>query len=160
MKRYLFLLLLAIGSCVALKPLKMQRVDNLTNRIRTDGIYLSHETRSSRDFSEITVLYNNGTFLHLERRIETDDDIKSWREYFQKNNYHYETPYCWGIYQLQHDSILFESWLSADYYYPTYSYSGGVLNDSTITIKESTTTDTFRFVEFSPKPDSTNKFIK
>ena len=157
---YLFFLLLVIGSCVALKPLKMQRVDNLTNRIRTDGIFVSNNNRRREDCG-VYIFYTNGVMLSFENRRKSNECIDYWTEHLNKNYNYKEVPYWWGIYQLTNDSISFERWLSTDYYYPTISYTGQVINDTVIIVNyESSILDTFRFVEFSPKPDSTNRFIK
>lgn len=161
MKLFFFSLLLTIGSCVALKPLKMKRVDNLTNKIKLNGIYVSSNSYI-RNECGVYVLYNNGVMLSFQNNNKPIGCISYWEEKFKDKTLNYnDVPYWWGIYQIKSDSILFESWLSTDYYYPTISYNGKIINDTTLIVNYiGSVLDTFRFIEFSPKPDSTNKFIK
>jgi len=162
MKPFYCILLVIFSSCVALKPLKIQREDNISNKIRLDGIYVSSKKINNSERTGVQVFYGNGVLLHFGDNRIPSDCINYWKEYLNnKNNNYNDVPYWWGIYQIRGDSLLFESWYSTDYYYPTISYSGKVIDDTTIIINyESSILDTFKFVEFSPKPDSTNKFIK
>ena len=79
-----------------------------------------------------------------------------------------ETPNHIGVFHINASSIEFETWTAARDII-TFSNSGTILNDSTFVISKRVNNDfgeseseniTYHFQEFSPKPDSTNTFIK
>lgn len=78
------------------------------------------------------------------------------------------TPTHIGVFQINTESINFETW-EAGRNITTFSHFGKILNDTTfllekrinnITNKTFTENLTYRFKQFSPKPNSTNNFIK
>jgi len=89
------------------------------------------------------------------------------------NEYLSNSKYAWGLFNIQGDSILIERWYpSSGGPLPVYMRMGKVLNDTTFVITESyrmkkgkktevdSESETYHFRQFSPKPDSTNIFIK
>ncbi len=162
MKMYLFFLLLVIGSCVALKPMKMKRAENLSEKFRLDGYYVQCSNEGNGYYRQVKIFYRNGVMINFDGKFE-QNCIAETNRYLQRNDLNLTSvPYWLGIYQvIRNDSLVLESWYSTDYYYPTIQSAGKILNDTTLLIEyPKYPIDTFRFVEFSPKPDSTNKFIK
>ncbi len=162
MKMYLFFLLLVISSCVALKPLKMKRMDNLTNKLKLNGYYISCGDSNDTSLYEVLILYNNGVLRNYADR-KKEDCIEENNEHLRrKGTKPAELPYYLGVYVINEvNDIVTECWYSTDYYYPTVQHFGKIVNDSTFYLKyEESGNHFFRFVPFSPKPDSTNKFIK
>ena len=162
MKMYLFFLLLVISSCVALKPLKMKRMDNLTNKLKLNGYYISCGDSNDTSLYEVLILYNNGVLINYADRMQ-DDCVRENDLYLKRKDIKLtELPYFLGVYAIKAENAIFtERWYSTDYYYPTVQHFGKIVNDSTFYLKyEESGNHFFRFVPFSPKPDSTNKFIK
>lgn len=78
------------------------------------------------------------------------------------------TPTHIGVFQINTESINFEIW-EAGRNITTFSHFGKILNDTTFLLekrinniinKTFTENLTYRFKQFSPKPNSTNNFIK
>jgi hypothetical protein len=162
----LFLCSLYWIACNPLKPLSMQRMDNKSNKFNLNGFYSSRSAQLE-NINGIFVPYSNGVFLSFGEV----ENINDWNTYFawvnnstnRKNIPYYKTvPYWWGVYHVtDENTINLEGWISGDGTYPTIKYFGKVVNDTTLIIKyPSARLDTFYFVPFSPKPDSTNRFIK
>jgi hypothetical protein len=83
------------------------------------------------------------------------------------------SKFNWGVFQVNGANIKFERWYpSSGGPLKAYISSGEILNDTTFLITESyrmqkgnktelkDRNETYYFREFSPKSDSTNKFIK
>ncbi len=168
----LFCIPLICASC-ALKPLTLQRVDNTSGLFKLNGLY----------YGDSDVFYKRRVFIFYENGVLfitgclKEQDLNYWKKaYLNLNNYQ-KIPYWWGVYQVDNNgNIELEKWYSTDYEYPTVRFRGKVVNDTTLLIAypsvdklKSTTyfndfsasvVDTFQFVPLSPKPDSTNNFIK
>ena len=83
----------------------------------------------------------------------------------------FQKKHDWGTFQINKDSIVFERWYPAEVS-KSYYRSGKILNDTTFVITESyrlrngkkkewrEKNEVYHFKAFSPKPDSTNRFIK
>lgn len=71
------------------------------------------------------------------------------------------TKSSWWIYNVKNDTISIQGKVLNDDYtqYSLFSYNLKILNDSTL-INTKDTLSKLRFNKFSPKPDSTNIFIK
>ena len=75
---------------------------------------------------------------------------------------------CYGGYsKIEGNTIVFEGWAhDHDGKYATFKQYGTILNYTTFHIykdvfkEEKALDNTFHFKQFSPKPDSTNSFIK
>ena len=166
----LFLLIFVLG-CNKFKDeeLSMQRIEYTGDELRIDGyyyrIYKNHAM--NEESIQVCCLYQNGifrwcgiskSFQDYENKI---DDINKSKQY--KHN--------WGVFIVENDIIKYEKWVGARALEPyiTRIYAGNILNDTTFHItesyrpngKERSTEDLmFHFRQFSPKPDSTNNFIK
>jgi hypothetical protein len=74
----------------------------------------------------------------------------------------------WGIFNISGNGISLETWRIMQGNHHSVIHSGAILNDTTFTITKSDFTDsgitdsndTYHFYPYSPKPDSTNTFIK
>ena len=80
--------------------------------------------------------------------------------------------FFWGVFNIKNNQILYERWCPSEPPYRTYVREGNIINDTTFVItklyrmvngkktEESELNEVYHFKQFSPKPDSTNKFIK
>lgn len=104
--------------------------------------------------------------------FELDKSVKDIFNLEKKN----PTQYSWGLFNVKNNEIKIERWTSASGgKYPTQMLIGEILNDTTIYFhtkigdypvgfgknkKNVKINEIYHFRQFSPKPDSTNIFIK
>jgi hypothetical protein len=82
------------------------------------------------------------------------------------------SKYNYGRFLIENDNIKFERWYPGSPPLPAYIRSGTILNDTTFVITEiyrmkngnKTEVETgrneiYHFKQFSPKPDSTNRYV-
>jgi len=153
-----------------LHPLKMNRIPYEGNELRTDGYYYS-EAFSENDI-KILVLYRNGVCLFEVTDFKGQDTLGYIENNFLLNPRiaHYWTrPSDIGVFQINNKSLTIEVWDPGYDNIGTYTYNSEILNDTTFRVTKQTNNQsgnsypyirTFRFKQFSPKPDSTNRFIK
>jgi hypothetical protein len=158
---FIFWIFVGCDKLCDIPALKTNRVPYIGNALRLEGLYYT------KDYKSTFFLYRNGILQAacINDAIPAIPDkfncsLKSDMVASAK-----KVPYFWGIYRIEHDSIRIETWGTiADCTYDTFLRQGKILNDSTFLMvgmvdRNSMVPDTFHFVAFSPKPDSTNKFI-
>jgi hypothetical protein len=146
------------------------RIDNKSNQLKLNGYYYFKGVGVNESLVSVNFYYSNGVMLHVGGFRLT---LKEIDEYIKKYilNYNYSKyKLGWGVYNLNGNKILFERWYpSSGGPMPIFVNSGFILNDSTFTIeliknkkgnKINSENETYHFRQFSPKPDSTNKWIK
>lgn len=150
---------LSSGKC-SKDDLQIERKNYSGANLRIDGVYYNNHQKAHFFLYRDGVFFDGGTGFNGS----INELIKF---YSQKENYRtaYELPYRWGVFKIENDEILIEKWVSGDAFgrYITSKFSGVIINDTTLLLNhpaEVIGTDTFYFHKFSPKPDSTNTFIK
>lgn len=141
------------------------------NQLRIDGYYYS---LFNNEINTIYVYFQNGVFQHFGV-TKCGLDFDKAELYFSnanslkviKNN-----KYFWGVFLINGDNIKKEEWQPSSGAFPVYTSEGKILNDTTILFTQlyrlqngqktglTTINETYYFRKFSPKPDSTNEFIK
>lgn len=177
-KLVLTILLLAVGTVFSCKKNEIFKDDELSipktnysgNELRIDGYY--YETLNSSYFSLYcfygngTLLANGGVFLSIQEMndyiIKEFINSKEYKDY--KSN--------WGVFKIEGNNIQFERWYPSDPPLKAFIKEGEIINDTTFIITQvyrmkdnkkieaSPSFDIYHFKQFSPKPDSTNTFIK
>lgn len=173
-KRFLTLvtiILFVSASCEKeLHKLSMAKTPYIGNELRIDGYYYSNQVFT--DYNGIAVFYRDGVCMNVYSRIESHDTLSFIENEILLNealmsNFR-NTPNHIGVFQINAKSIVFETW-EAGRDIITFSNYGEILNDTTFLISkqvnnESGATEamslTYRYRQFSPKPDSTNAFIR
>jgi len=107
--------------------------------------------------------FDEGALLAISDLNELDSIIAIAEQSQHTKNLYYR----WGIYRVEGSTILINRWLpGVGGPYPSQLLKGEIVNQKTIVIagltENGTTnrTDTFRFRQFSPKPDSTTHFLE
>jgi hypothetical protein len=161
-------------SCVScekkLYELSMAKTPYTGNELRIDGYYYSNPTTENN--IGIAVFYRDGVCMHLFERPESQDTLDFIENEILLNNTLmsrlWSTPSNIGVFQINEKSIEFETWI-AGRDITTFSHFGEILNGTTFLLTKWTNNDqgksysvnlTYRFKQFSPKPDSTNNFVK
>lgn len=164
-----FFSLFSFGSCKSVNSIRLTSENFTANNLNLNGYYF---TKNSSDEYSVFFLYKNGIvkyegiFLNvsdlenLDKRVSINpnkDQLKYAR-------------YLWGFFKVRGSQIEIERWLSdSSGAYPVEIMVGEIINDVTFVIKrtmvkqskiDKTVNQTYHFRQFSPKPDSTNFFIK
>ena len=147
----------------------LTREDYTGNQIRTDGYYYSYY-KSGSDLVGVTIFYRNGVVIDGTggRSLSEFDEVFSNGTFYNNNKNNKD---IWGIFKVVNNEVMIERAIADGLMHRlAFIDYGKILNDTTIHIyknKESygndvTTVkdDTLHFKQFSPKPDSTNVFIK
>jgi hypothetical protein len=155
--------ILFLSSCKdELLTLKKENVTG--SKLRLDGYY----TNEFNDYFHIIFLYKNGVLYTPGSVLK--QELKNKELAFKNNVLPKNRIYRWGVFQIKDDIIKVERWYPYDKGSEVYLSEGKILNDTTFVLTKITKSDkpkkseiineTYRFRQFSPKPDSTNSFIK
>lgn len=167
----LFISIILFESCERkVFDLRMTKREYMENGLRIDGYYYSSPT--SHGTTGVAVFYRDGVCLHTFTRLKGKDTLGFIEKSILLNENlmsdFWNTPNKIGVFQVKNETIEFETW-DATRDITTFSHLGEILNDTTFSLKRRVNNDigkvfplnlTYRFQQFSPKPDSTNTFIK
>jgi hypothetical protein len=163
----LIILLLNVLSCEKINEsddvLTLQKQNYFGSDLLLNGIYFTVKENFEGSYYQRYALYRNGIIRDLGAAIEIDSpDILTGN-----------SKADWGVFQIYSNEIKFEKWYpSSGGPLKAYIRAGNILNDTTFVITESyrmhkgkkteekVRNETYHFRQFSPKPDSTNSFIK
>ena len=158
------------------EELSMERVDYTGTELRTDGYYYyRYQYYDSREDSLYDcflpwILYRNGVYFYgsvydYSRMEEVEKKFEDGSFY----DIHKDRKYNWGVFQISDSVIDFEGWDTGETFSrPTVKRYAKIVNDTTFCMcskrpqkgENVKLWDDFHFKQFSPKPDSTNRFIK
>lgn len=165
------LVTLLFSNCRKADELQLAKVDYSGSELKINGYYIG-ESRFDEESSEIFFFYRNGVLLYGTSYKNTTpiEDIENNYSSEEYNDGIKKSRAGWGVFNISNDELDFELWAAG---------SGGpsktvvrfcnILNDTTFVATEllnnyngvtSVLNDTFRFKQFSPKPDSTNMFVQ
>lgn len=143
--------------------LTIVREDYNGSELRLDGFYYWETSNNEGPLFQKYALYKNG-IIHDLGATKLLEDAN-----FQQGKYKIE----WGVFKISGTEIKFERWYpSSGGPLQAYIRAGQILNDTTFVIKESyrmykgkktemgQENEIYHFKKFSPKPDSTNTYIK
>jgi len=140
--------------------LSLQRIPYTGNDIRMDGYYYkfwSSFNSASIDNTTAFFLFRNGIILAAGsfgsiNLNDVDEKLLDRYKFLEKQKI------GWGVYNVKGNKIVFEQWTtSVGGGLPVYKDSYNIENDTTLTDPYG---GVYHFRQFSPKPDSTNNFIK
>lgn len=149
--------------------LTLEKVDYKGNELRIDGYYYMKDTQ--RPQISVLFLYENGIILYGS--AFDIDKTNEMEERYRNGSYatHAKEKYLWGVFQIDGTQIKYEKWTPGAGPSWSFTYEGVILNDTTFIInksyrakdavgkKPSEEHREYHFKQFSPKPDSTNRFI-
>ncbi|MBT3206885.1 MAG: hypothetical protein HN704_03280 [Bacteroidetes bacterium] len=174
----LLVIILFVGCSKKLFDLTLSKTPYSGVELRIDGYYYSDEysiyAAASDDYDsyvDIAVFYRDGFCIHTGTHLNSQEDTLIYIENEILLNEEYisdlkSTPQHIGVFQIRYPDIEFEIWEART---TTFSNYGEILNDSTFIINKKMNNGTgntysvnltYRFKQFSPKPDSTNNFVK
>ena len=155
--------------CKVLYPdekLSMKRVEYNGNQLRIDGYYYyQHDNPIS---TLVLFLYRNGVILSTRAYPSHDLDVVEEKMLSEYDKIRKEKAF-WGVFLVNDNKIEYEKWESPTEGFTISKRSGYIEDDTTFHItkrffsynkKTYHADEIWHFKQFSPKPDSTNNYIK
>ena len=170
----LLCLLFSISSCKKDNKtddlLSFEKMPYSGSELRTDGYYYNEYISG---YFTVYFFYKDGTILYGSS-FPIDELSLQEIEYSNGDHYNYAKTlkYYWGIFKVEGNELLFERWYPSQPPIKAYIRSGIILNDTTFKINDfygmqegrktnvESRNEFYHFKAFSPKPDSTNTYIK
>ena len=146
------------------------RTPYVGDELRIDGYYLSEQTISGSDYG-LAVLYRNGVCYYLYGSADSQPLEADVEQNVLLNRLLIDrlrtTPTGIGVFEITGDSIFIQQW-EKDRDIVTQERRGVILNDTTFVLTSvenlqrefESVSWTYRFIGFSPKPDSATAFIQ
>jgi hypothetical protein len=142
------------------------------NQLRIDGYY--YQIADGSNYKDGTIFdcyffYKNGIVITLGGGANSLEEMDEYVERCILLKYFYNSKYCWGVFVIDGNIIKIDRWTPGAKPYKAYVREGIILNDTTFHITKSfrsngkeqnVKNEIYHFREFSPKPDSTNVYIK
>ncbi len=140
------------------------------NELKLNGCYYQ-KWDNNQKFGNVIFLYNNGVVFQKGGSGELKD-LNNYLSEIQENKFYYSKKGFWGLFIVEENKIICERWVGTEAGYLVYQEEGNIINDTTFMmtlssrINKGVKTNTHKieriyyFHEYSPKPDSTNNFIK
>jgi hypothetical protein len=148
--------------------LSLKRTDYEGNQLRIDGYYyllIDTVVGTTMFFYENGVLKETGGIESINKKKQFELLLLDVSFNNKVNN----MKDSWGVFSIDAKDIKFERWYPGQGAKKAYVREGTILNDTTFRIIKSYRSDgsevsdkdeLYHFRQFSPKPDSTNVFIK
>lgn len=152
--------------------LSSTRTDYTGNQLRLDGYYYYEYHAGNEDIMRVYFLYHNGVILKANTFDKSELGMNEEQFITAEFNARIKTnKYGWGLFLIDNNTIQFEHWYVPyqEGSYPAGVKIGEIINDTTFHIsrgmrangtEKAVFDETYHFKRFSPKPDSTNKFVK
>jgi hypothetical protein len=158
--------ILILGACRKDKFSKLSSYNG--NGLKINGYYYNE----NNNFYTIYFFYRNGVDINISLKdkyslSEIDENINNIININSLPN----SPSYWGTFIVDQSKIEIEKRVASETL-PVYTNRGTIINDTTFILTESyrlkrgkkkdhsTINETYHFRAFSPKPDSTNKYVK
>ncbi|MGB3548963.1 MAG: hypothetical protein WBA17_18460 [Saprospiraceae bacterium] len=146
--------------CRSAEELSLLREDNSQSAINMDGYFYT-----KYEYGYIALFFYENGVVYTTNTIEGISDLEYLDDHIRRKHSEakaIQLRWFWGIYRTEGDIIKLNYWLSGTgSVYPAEISEGKIVNPSTIRIPWiNDQLNEFKFRQFSPKPDSTNAFIK
>lgn len=152
-----FVLLQSCNKTLPDEELSMTRIPYYGKEIRIDGYYKGLGI-AQKKYLDYIFFYNNGVYFSFGY---TDvDNINKIEDIVNRSRVHKDN---WGVFQILDTLVNIQRWSqnAGTTQNIVLHFQYIVIDDTTLFYKDlSGDTTRYHFVKFSPKPDSTNVFIK
>lgn len=165
----MLLMLLGCMKSGADDVLSLPQTPYMGNQLRIDGYY--HSVYYAPDGDRLFrgyALYRNGIILYLGGGYSSTQELAESiiKDYINNSDYK-KVKYNWGVFLLDTNKIAFERWYPSERPHHAFVREGVILNDTTFHITKSyrgseawVEDEIYHFRPFSPKPDSSNAYVK
>jgi len=158
-------IMLFAQSCLEKDDVLPKAIPSIGNKLKFDGYY--HQINNDNEIYRPLIMYCNGVLINVGG---FGNSLEEMDEYIKKNYiqdaWYKNNKYKWGVFYIE-DNFIRINQLSQDYPHREFIQEGVILNDTTFKITKYSSRDriierdeVYHFRQFSPKPDSTNVFIK
>ena len=139
------------------------------DQLRIDGYYylIGYDGKT---IHSAYFFYGNGVLISCNGAKSSLEEMDNYiKEEFLDSQIYKRRKIDWGVFLIEGNNIKFERWYPSQRPYPAFVREGVVLNNTTFHITKSYRSngteerekdEIYYFRPFSPKPDSTNNFIK
>lgn len=167
----LFLSILSIlflQSCLEKDDILPNAIPYAGNQLKIDGYYYQiTEWEKGPSIFDVYVFYENGILLNVGGNAHSVEETDQYiRKNYVQDTWYKKNKYVWGVFFIEDNTIRVNT-LSPDYPHRGFVEEGVILNDTTFKItkfssggKVKEKDEIYHFREFSPKPDSTNVYIR
>ena len=156
----LILSMLFTQSCLEKDDILPSAIPYRGNQLKMNGYY--YQITYDGIIYNSHVMYANGVLITL---YGIENTIEEMDEYVRKQSM-YKSKYNWGIFFIDDNTIRMHK-LGGDYPHKEFVQEGIILNNTTFKITKFSSgskirekEEIYHFREFSPKPDSTNVYVK
>jgi hypothetical protein len=166
--KQLIIFFLILSSCVFEDDLlRNTREDYLGDNLCLDGFYYYYDEGKIRG---VKFLYRNGVSFEVigdDKERTKPEEVHTLLTKDRLERLKMDKD-MWGIFNIKGNNISLETWRIMSGNHHSVIYSGAILNDTTFIITKrdhansgvTNANYTYYFYPYSPKPDSTNTFIK
>ena len=167
--------MLSLCSCKKLfkdEEFSIKCVSYTGSELRIDGYYyLKRLSANNKEIISYFIFYSNGVSTKGNVNTKNLNDVESELATRSDNKYLPNNLYVWGPFSVHENKLIMQYYEPSDYLIKRIEeISCTILNDSTFYLEEtnlvytgkagrSFNTGEYHFKQFSPKPDSTNRFI-
>jgi hypothetical protein len=137
----------------------MQRQPYSGNELRVDGYYYKYYySNDGIWYTIVHFFYRNGIYLSAMAYSGTDLSVVE-QEMLERYDIIRNDKIGWGVFNIYDNKMNVEVWsTSVGGGLPVFRWHALIENDTTFKVEYSG--EVYHFRQFSPKPDSTNKWIK
>ena len=165
--KYLILLIISMlfSCCLEKDDVLPNAIHYTENQLRMDGYYyqIAYNGEIYRPF----VMYINGILINIGGFGSTIEEVDEYiRKNYVQDTWYKKNKYKWCVFFIEDNTIRINR-LSEDYPHREIVQEGVILDDTTFRITKYSTDsrvkecdEMYYFREFSPKPDSINKYLK
>ena len=160
----LTLLILILVSCVSIQYIgygfSLTKQNYNGDQLKINGFYYNEYYK---EHYRIVFLYSNGILINYSAGYAYNDIVNSDSLVFELD-YKKAPIYYYGLFQIKQNKVIIENW-GAGVENQSYLREGKILNDTTFILYNKDGNlilqdEIYHFKQYSPKPDSTNKYIK
>jgi hypothetical protein len=142
----------------------IQKTDNLSGKLKLNGYYYSETVINGKTYRAIYILYQNGQLIVPASFPDKNlADIDTYLASIDFRSIIEKSKTVHGLYVIENNNIILENWTSGNGKANVRKGCGTITNDTSFVLSKIGTIEgnfVYNFRAYTPKPDSTNKFIK
>lgn len=147
------------------EELTLSKQPYTSDTLRIDGYY--YLSNNEYGVTRIYFFFRDGTFLYLGSPSNLDDIPEYVSDQVNQGVVNRDRKYKWGVFNISAGRLEYERWSPNNGPLSTFRVESEILSDTSFRALRTYDNDgnlefehdwLYKFVEFSPKPDSTNEF--
>jgi hypothetical protein len=145
------------------KKLSIGQTSNNSNLLKLSGYYYYEYPGSNETLKEVYFFYNDGQLISCG--VFSGNDFSEIENYLVTDRFKSQLQSnkdMHGLYLIENNQLTMENWVANESGYLVNRKEGVIVNDSSFNItieSKKNVSYLYKFRAYTPKPDSTNKFI-